>query len=610
MIPEGIISLLAPELTLTIGAIAVLLVGLARSEAVRSSAGLLSFLTVLAALAMAWDTGLQDEPVTAPGMRLTNLTWYVRLIGLGIGLIVLLIHSHLPVGAGRGQTFAMILFSLTGILLVGLADDLVLLFLAIELVSVPTCILVSIGRSDMRAQEAGVKYFFLGAMAAALLAFGFSFLYGAAGTTSLSGMKLDPGAGHATVGLVLAFAGIAFNIGAVPFHAGAADVHQGAASPVSGLLGFFPKLAGFTALIKLLLLIQPAGPSPGGWEMPDVAFLFLWLVAAATMTVGNVLALVQTNVKRILGYSNIAHTGYMLLAVLVGPVASGGPLRNGLSAMLFYIVPYGLMNLGAFGVLALIQARGREAEELDDLAGLARPQPMAALALAVCVFSLMGMPPTAGFFGRVYIFGSALSAGATHPHQTALILLAVIGVISSAIAVACYLPIVAACYLRDPEREITLAPRTSALQIGLLCCCLAMLFIGLCPQGLIRMARQPFYDLRPPDTSIRLPISPPVLPPASRSLVLGCMTVPAGTFGRRTGRCLAFPNPDRQGGEYLRMRQRRFLTGALRRRGPLPYGRGSETPGGGAFQQAAQSVMHPSFSSRRGPTLTEVVQVV
>jgi NADH-quinone oxidoreductase subunit N len=492
---ERLLWLLAPELTLTVGACVVLLIGLARSETVRSCAGLISFLTVLGALSLAWSAGLPDRPIASLGIRLTSLACYVRLVALGIGLVVLLVHAHLPQPDERSELFSMILFSLTGILLTALADDLVLLFLAIELVSVPTYVLVSIGRSNILAQEAGVKYFFLGALAAALLAYGFSFLYGAAGTTVLSRMSLDGTAAYATIGLLLAFSGIAFKIVAVPFHAYVADVYQGAASPVTGLLGFFPKVAGFVALIKLLLILQTRGPGLIGWDISNIGFVFLWLVAAATMTVGNVLALLQSNVKRILAYSSIAHSGYMLVAVLVGPVTSGGPLRNGLSAMLFYIAVYGAMNLGAFAVLSLLRARGREVEELDDLAGLSQHQPLAALALAVCVFSLMGMPPTAGFLGKLYIFGSALSAGPAHPHHLALIVLAIVGVINTAVAAAYYLRIVAACYFRAPTEEIALQPRSRPLQVGLLCCCLAVLFIGLWPQPLIRMTRQPSYDL-------------------------------------------------------------------------------------------------------------------
>lgn len=507
---NDLFTLLAPELTLSIAAAAVLLLGLSSSAQLRSSVRPLSLAAVFAAFLITWYHGLTAWPVEMAGMQFGGLAWYIRLMALAVGGLVLLANWHLSGEEERGESFAMILFSLTGILLTSLADDLVLLFLAIELVSVPNYILVSISRSDIRAQEAGLKYFFLGALSAALLAYGLSFLFGAAGTTSLSQMRFSDQGAFVTLGLLLAFAGIAFKIAAVPFHVYAADVYQGAASPITGLLGFFPKVAGFVAMLKLLLAVQPPGLTAAGWDLPVAAFVFLWVVAAATMTVGNVLGLMQTNVKRMLGYSSIAHSGYMLVALLAGPVLSGGPLRNGLSAMLFYIVAYGVMNLGAFAVLALLRVRGREAEEIDDLAGLSRREPAAALAMALCLFSLMGMPPTAGFFGKIYVFSAALSNGAGGGYRTALIVLAVIGVLNSAIAAAYYLRVIAACYLREPTSDVNARPNSHGLKLGVLGCCVTVIVLGIWPDGLLKMVRLPFYDLGASRTSV---MSPPRVEP-------------------------------------------------------------------------------------------------
>jgi NADH-quinone oxidoreductase subunit N len=337
-------------------------------------------------------------------------------------------------------------------------------------------------------------------MSAALLVYGFSFLYGASGTTTLSQMSLSPRAGYATLGLLLAFAGLSYKIAAVPFHVYAADVYQGAASPVTGLLGFFPKIAGFVAIIRLLGLTigsQTTAAISPGWNLPASGFVFLWIVAAATMTIGNVLGLMQHNVKRMLAYSSIAHSGYMLIGLLVGPVAADGPLRDGVSAALFYIAVYGVMNLGAFAVLSLLETRGHPVEEIDDLAGLDKRQPGIALALAICLFSLMGMPPTGGFFGKIYIFSSALSASSDPNYGTALVWLAVIGLLNSAVAAAYYLRVIATCYLRDDEAPTTLAPHNGALRIGIILCCLFVLVVGLWPQSLIRLAGQSSTDLPP-----------------------------------------------------------------------------------------------------------------
>ncbi len=486
-----LIHLIAPEVTLLVGACLVLLVGVMRKARTSLATCWLSLAVIVTALMIVWNA--TPNPQTTLGMRISDLAWYARLIGLSVGAVALLINWQMPGPDERGDLFAMILFSLGGILLTALADDLVLLFLALELVSVPTYVLVATSRGDIRAQESAIKYFFLGALASALMVYGFSFLYGASGTTSISNMVLHAQGGYAALGFVLVFAGLAYKIAAVPFHVYAADVYQGAASPVAGLLGFFPKLAGFVAIVKLLWVLQPADYIKGGWDMPGMAFLFLWIASAATMTIGNVLAFMQTNVKRMLAYSSIAHSGYMLIGVLVGPVTGGAALRDGVSAMLFYIVIYGVMNLGAFAVLALISADGKPAEDIDDLAGLARRRPGIALGLAICVFSLMGMPPTAGFLGKVYLISSALSAG-PHDHHTALLVLAIVAVINSAIAAAYYLRIVGACYIREPVRGQTLQPNSFGLQIGLILCCAAVLLLGVWPQGLMIMARRPFHD--------------------------------------------------------------------------------------------------------------------
>lgn len=491
----ALLRLVAPEAVVFVGACLVLLVGVSKSDRVRLLNGWFALATIVVALFIAWNASVTEGG--AFGVRMGDLVWYVRMVALGVGAVVLLANWQLPLAHERGDVFAMILFSLAGILTTALADDLVLLFMALELVSVPTYVLVSTSRSDVRAQEAGVKYFFLGAMSSALMVYGFSFLYGASGTTTISGMVLNAKGGYATLGLVLAFAGLAYKIAAVPFHLYAADVYQGAASPITGLLGFFPKLAGFVAIAKLLWLIQPAQPVTTGWSMPTAVFVFLWIVAAATMVVGNVLGLMQTNVKRMLAYSSIAHSGYMLVGVLVGPVTGGAALRDGVSAMLFYIVAYGLMNLGAFVVLSLVQCGKRAAEELDDLAGLSRRQPVVALAMAVCVFSLMGMPPTAGFLGKVFIFSSAFSAG-DHAYHTSLVVLGVLGVLNSAIGAVYYLRIISACYIREPRYAGSVVPNSFGLQLALILCCAGVVLIGLWPQTLIAMARRPFHDAQPP----------------------------------------------------------------------------------------------------------------
>ncbi|MCP4592926.1 MAG: NADH-quinone oxidoreductase subunit N [bacterium] len=300
-----------------------------------------------------------------------------------------------------------------------------------------------------------MKYFFLGALAAAVMVYGFSFIYGATGSTVLRDGTPQCIAGHfanggtvtgfALVGVLLVLAGLFFKVAAAPFHVYAPDVYEGAASPVSALLSFVPKLAGFVGLIHLLGALD--------WQLPRAVMWLLWCVAVLSMTMGNVVALLQTNVKRILAYSSVAHTGYMLIGLLVGPLAGDGPLGDGVAALLFYIAVYGVMNLGAFAVLAGLRTRDGMAESLSDLHGLSRRYPADAVVMAICAFSLMGFPPTAGFLGKVYVFAGAFSAGPAHSFSGPLLALAVIGVINSAIAAAYYLRIAAACYLGDEQAE-------------------------------------------------------------------------------------------------------------------------------------------------------------
>lgn len=511
------VLLLLPEWLLLIGACAALLLGINPRSTWSLLVAPCALLIVLAALLVTMSQGVPSDGAGIPGLWLTPLTFYTRLIALSIGALILLINWHQPSPPERGEYLGMILFSLLGVLLTASANDWIVLFLAIELVSVPTYVLIALSREDSRASESAVKYFFLGALSTAFLAFGFSYLYGAAGTTTMflfdqgqvrTAMIAPVWTGPVLVGLLLAFAGLAFKIAAVPMHVYAADVYEGAASPVTGLLGFVPKFAGFVALVKLLSVFQ--------WQVPAGVYWTLWIIAAATMTTGNVLALLQKNVKRMLAYSSIAHTGYMLIALMVGPVAGQGPMRDGVAALLFYVAVYGAMNLGVFAVLILFRTEDdKELETLDDIAGLARRAPLTALALAICVFSLMGLPPTAGFLGKLYIFSSAFSLDDVHPFRTPLIWLAVIGVLNSAVGAAYYLRIVSTAYVRSEVQAVRSQPGWS-LRWGLALCAIPMLFLFLQPAPLIAEARKATVALQQTTQSSTSTLTADVKPPGAQ----------------------------------------------------------------------------------------------
>lgn len=507
---SAIVELLLPEILLCVGAIGVLFLGLSKEFSSRAVVWSLLFLAgamfATYKLAMAANG---DEVFAVTSLHTGPLTHYVRMIAFAIGILVVLACRHVPEAEERGEFFSLILFSFVGLSLTAIANDLVLLFLALELVSVPTYILIGLSRRDIRAQEAAGKYFFLGAFAAALTLYGFSFLYGAAGTMTMfsdGAVPVQAGAGYHSiaewfaagsvadrmhdplliVGFMLSLGGLAFKLAAVPLHYYVADVYQGAASPITGMLGFVPKFAGLIAIMHLLTIVQ--------WQIADSSVYWgLWIIAAATMTVGNTLAFMQYNVKRMLAYSSVAHSGYLLMALLAGPglAGSGSPMRNGVAAMLFYIALYGAMNLGAFLVLSWFRKPGTDdadesAEMLEDLAGAARRHPWASLALAVCILGLMGFPLTGGFLGKLYIFSSVLSATADMPaHQTSLIVLVVIGALNAAIGAAYYLRMIASCYWREPTGKVVTS-NCMGLRVALAVCAIVAVLGFAWPGQLLR----------------------------------------------------------------------------------------------------------------------------
>jgi NADH-quinone oxidoreductase subunit N len=308
----------------------------------------------------------------------------------------------------------------------------------------------SAGRGEHKSREAGVKYFFLGALGAAVFLYGFALLYGATGTTNLNKMY-DVFAhggfnGLALAGMMLALLGLCFKIAAVPMHFYTADVYQGAASGVSAFLAFVPKTAGFIAILLLVSTIGDVNASTRAW-LPESIRLMLWVIAALTMTVGNVLAVLQSNVKRVLAYSSIAHSGYMLVGVIAGP--GDGPLaHNGIAAVLFYLLVYGTMNVGVFAVLACLE-KGKPGGEIEhvetfeDLRGLYAKHPWLTAVMVVCGLGLLGFPPLLGFFGKVPLFTSLAAAG----EYPLLIVLA----LNSAIAAYYYLRLVAVPFLESPD---------------------------------------------------------------------------------------------------------------------------------------------------------------
>jgi NADH-quinone oxidoreductase subunit N len=447
------IQALLPEAILVLAATAIYVVGaFVRSRAVWSWVGAAAVIAAGAVLALQ----AADDRVTGPVVA-DQFAGFLRWLALAVGLLFVLLTAR-PAAAGPApEVVGSLLMAVAGLMLSASAGDLVLLFVGLELVSIPTYVLLYLGRRDAPAQEAAVKYFYLSILSSAVLLYGFSFLYGVAGATDLAAVRAAVGTQAAaasggltlaTLALVMVFAGLGFKIAAAPFHFYAPDVYHGTTHSNAGLLAVFPKVAGLAALVRLALVAMP-GLEGYGWRITLI-------VAALTMTVGNVLALWQDQVRRLLAYSSIAHAGYLLVGLAVAYATAGDPVAvaafDGVGAMLFYLAAYALATVGAFAALVYLEGDGGDVSSLDHLAGIGRTRPIAGLALAVALFSLAGMPPLAGFWGKLALFAGALSVEADETPASDLKLwfvgLAVIGVVNAAIAAGYYLRMIAAIYFR------------------------------------------------------------------------------------------------------------------------------------------------------------------
>ncbi len=404
--------------------------------------------TVQAALA----TGDAGGPI-AVDLFSTTLRWAI----LGVGLVFVMLAARWSEHAEASEFMGSLLMIVAGLMLVALANDLVLFFAALELISIPTYVLLFLGRGA-RLFESGTKYFFLSVLSSALLLYGFSFLYGAAGSTSLreiqhtlaaAGPEAAGTAAFARLALVLIFAGLGFRLTIVPFHFYAPDVYQGTTNPNAGLLAVVPKIAGLVALVRITLVAMP-GTERLGWQLALA-------LAMVTMTLGNLVALWQGNVRRLLAYSSIAHAGYMLIGLAVGFAVAGGATDanhfDGVGATFFYLLVYAAATAGAFAALTYLSSAGRPLDTVEQLSGLAGSYPKTAVAMAVFMFSLTGVPPLAGFWGKLMLFTGALGVDAKNSDVGGslwpwFLALAVVGALNAAISAAYYLRIVGVMYFR------------------------------------------------------------------------------------------------------------------------------------------------------------------
>jgi NADH-quinone oxidoreductase subunit N len=458
---NGAISLIAPEAVL-IASVCLIFFAAPflvneRGEApagLRHRWGFLSLLTLIIAAIMWW----QQSPVprTMGPFVLDELTWFIRGLTLTFGGILVLLHWNQADDSRSAESHACLLAILAGVNLIAAANDLIGLFVALELVSIPTYLFLLLPRRDAPAQEATLKYFLLSIFSSAIVLFGMSYLYGATGTTSLAGIHAAFSAGpHAvnplvSVAAVMLIAGLGFRLTAVPFHFYAPDVFQGAPTSAAAMLSFVPKIAGFVALLRLMVPATGAEQTVTSWSMTPAALPLIWWLAVITMFVGNLMALMQTDIRRLLAYSSVSHAGYMMVGLIVGmkhEILKGAIPQSvsGIGAMLFYLAVYGAMTLGTFAILIAASRANKRIETYDDLSGLSQMRPGLALVLAVFLFSLAGLPPTAGFLGKLNLFFAAWSQGDESSRWLAVIL-----AINAALGAWYYLKIIGYMFLRDP----------------------------------------------------------------------------------------------------------------------------------------------------------------
>lgn len=384
------------------------------------------------------------------------------------GLVILLSMDYLAErGLESGEYYVLVLLSTVGMMLMTSAGDLIVVFLALELMSLSLYVLAGYFRARLTSGEASMKYFLLGAFASSFFLYGLALVFGATGTTNLD--RIGAAGGHDVlllVGFALLLVGLGFKISSVPFHMWVPDVYDGAPTSVTALIATGSKIAAFAALIRVLVTAFRGA-------QPDWAML-LWGLAAVTMTVGNVVAIAQSNLKRMLAYSSIAHVGYML----VGLVA-GGSLGTG--AVLFYLLVYTFTTAGAFGVILLLERVGDESVSLADYAGLAQRRPALAFALSLFLLSLVGVPPFGGFVGKFYLFGAAVRSG--------YIGLAVIGVLNSAVAAYYYLRLIVYMYMREPEAALPAPVPSFAGGLALAVALVGVVVLGVMPAPFIDLAQ-------------------------------------------------------------------------------------------------------------------------
>lgn len=472
------LSIVLPETALLVFAFIMLVfVPLRKKKLIAPAVALLAVIVSLVMVIISWNqqrSGYYDMVVC------DNFALFCKLIFLFVtGAAILLSRDFLArKNVDRPEYYVLLLISAAGMMIMVSSANLMVIFLGLEIMSLPLYVLAGYFRGNLKSNEAAAKYFFMGAFASAFFLYGIALVFGGTGTTDLhkifmaTGIAMQNNHLYLLAGAGLVLIGFAFKIASFPFHMWVPDVYEGAPTPVTAFFAVGPKAAGVAVLLRIFMV-------GFGGIYQNFAPIF-WVLAFATMTTGNILALMQDDVKRMLAYSSIAHAGYLLVAVTAG---SG----EAVSAALYYLLAYGFFNMGAFAILIIMESKSGGSNHIDTFRGLSSRRPWLAVALALFMFSLAGFPPTAGFFGKFYIFSAAVKAG--------YVWLVVLAVINSLISVVYYLRPIKAAFFDKPDEE-TVASRIDfgpMIAVALVLTAAGALGLGLFPGYFLKLATESVF---------------------------------------------------------------------------------------------------------------------
>jgi NADH-quinone oxidoreductase subunit N len=436
--------------------------------------GHLSMATLIAAIGGAVYAYTQAGPAFGGMLMVDGFATFFRVLVLVVGILTILPSYRFLArqDAETSEYHALLIFSIAGQCMMAAANDLIIVFIGLEISSIASYVLAGYFRDDKRSNEAALKYFLLGSFATAFFLYGVALIYGSTGSVNLTSVRAvisgqnAPSPVFLGVAAALMFVGLGFKVSAAPFQMWAPDVYQGSPTPVAAFLSAGPKAAAFAVFLRIFMTaFEPIG---GVWEP------LVWGSALLSMTIGNFAALMQTNIKRMLAYSSIAHAGYVMVALTARS-------QVGTAAAMFYLAAYALMNIGAFAVVSYLSGRGERYQNIEDFSGLAQKQPLTAAMFSIFLLSLIGVPLTGGFFGKFYIFKAAL--------ESHLVWLTVLGLLNSAVAAYYYLRILVMMYMREPGEAVENAePLSLGMRAALILPALGTLLLGIFPTWVLEFA--------------------------------------------------------------------------------------------------------------------------